>query len=53
MVLTGQGAAIDTTSASGKLIFGVFAALAEFERALIFELTTAAPEAATVGAPTR
>lgn len=31
-VLTGQGAAIDTTTASGKLVFGIFAALAEFER---------------------
>lgn len=26
-VLTGQGAAIDTTTASGKLVFGIFAAL--------------------------
>lgn len=34
-VLTGQGAAIDTTTASGKLVFGIFAALAEFERELI------------------
>jgi DNA invertase Pin-like site-specific DNA recombinase len=34
-VLTGQGAAIDTTTPSGKLIFGIFAALAEFERELI------------------
>lgn len=31
-VLTGQGAEIDTTTASGKLIFGIFASLAEFER---------------------
>ena len=30
-VLTGQGAAIDTTTAAGKLVFGIFAALAEFE----------------------
>src|SRR5512135_2674798 len=29
-VLTGQGAAIDTTTAAGKLVFGIFAALAEF-----------------------
>ncbi len=29
-VLTGQGSAIDTTTASGKLVFGIFAALAEF-----------------------
>lgn len=31
-VLTGQGAAIDTTTAAGKLVFGIFAALAEFKR---------------------
>lgn len=40
-VLTGEGAAIDTTTASGKLVFGIFAALAEFERALISERTIA------------
>ena len=40
-VLTGQGAAIDTTTASGKLVFGIFAALAEFERELISERTLA------------
>ncbi|CAQ86504.1 MULTISPECIES: recombinase family protein [Photorhabdus] len=38
-VLTGQGAEIDTTTASGKLVFGIFAALAEFERELISERT--------------
>ena len=36
-VLTGRGAAIDITTASGKLVFGIFAALAEFERELISE----------------
>lgn len=36
-VLTGQGAAIDTTTPAGKLVFGIFAALAEFERELISE----------------
>ena len=36
-VLTGQGAAIDTTTAAGKLVFGIFAAPAEFERELISE----------------
>ncbi len=40
-VLTGQGAAIDTTTASGKLVFGIFAALVEFERELISERTLA------------
>lgn len=40
-MLTGQGAAIDTTTASGKLVFGIFAALAEFERELISERTKA------------
>lgn len=45
-VLTGQGANIDTTSASGKLVFGIFAALAEFERELIIERTKAGMAAA-------
>ena len=45
-VLTGHGASIDTTSASGKLVFGIFAALAEFERELIVERTRAGMEAA-------
>lgn len=40
-VLTGEGAAIDTTSAHGKLVFGIFAALTEFERELIRERTVA------------
>lgn len=40
-VLTGQGANIDTTTASGKLVFGIFAALAEFERELVRERTMA------------
>lgn len=40
-VLTGQGAAIDTTTPAGKLVFGIFAALSEYERALISERTTA------------
>lgn len=44
--LTGQGANIDTTTASGKLIFGIFAALAEFEGDLIRERTMAGIAAA-------
>jgi DNA invertase Pin-like site-specific DNA recombinase len=40
-VLTGHGASIDTTTPAGKLVFGIFAALAEFERALISERTKA------------
>jgi len=45
-VLTCQGAEIDTTTASGKLIFGIFASLAEFERELIRERTKAGLDAA-------
>ena len=45
-VLTGQGAAIDTTTAPGKLVFGILAALAEFERDLIRERTKAGLTAA-------
>ena len=40
-VLTGQGATIDTTKPAGKLVFGIFAALAEFERELMSERTKA------------
>ena len=40
-VLAGEGAAIDTTTANGRLVFGIFAALAEFERELIVERTKA------------
>lgn len=40
-VLTGHGAAIDTTTAAGKLVFGIFAALSEFEREMIKERTVA------------
>lgn len=45
-VLAGHGASIDTTTASGKLIFGIFASLAEFERELIRERTVAGLAAA-------
>uniref|UniRef100_UPI0040573460 recombinase family protein n=1 Tax=Acinetobacter baumannii TaxID=470 RepID=UPI0040573460 len=40
-VLTGKGAQIDTTTASGRMVFGIFATLAEFERDLIRERTMA------------
>jgi DNA invertase Pin-like site-specific DNA recombinase len=45
-VLTAQGSAIDTTRADGRLIFAVFAALAEFERGVISERTHAGLKAA-------
>ncbi len=40
-VLAGQGAQIDVTTPNGKMIFGIFATLAEFERELISERTKA------------
>ena len=45
-VLTGQGAMVDTTRPEGRFIFGIFAALAEFERELIRERTKAGMKAA-------
>lgn len=42
-VLTGE---IDTTSSTGRLVFGIFATLAEFERDLIHERTMAGLAAA-------
>jgi DNA invertase Pin-like site-specific DNA recombinase len=45
-VLTGKGANIDTTTSTGKLMFGFFASLAEFERDLIIERTKAGLESA-------
>jgi DNA invertase Pin-like site-specific DNA recombinase len=38
-VLTGHGASINTATPEGKLVFGIFAALSEFERELISERT--------------
>ena len=45
-VLTGQGTQIDTTTAAGRLSFGIFAALGEFESELIRERTVAGLQAA-------
>jgi DNA invertase Pin-like site-specific DNA recombinase len=45
-VLSGAGAQIDTTTPNGRLCFGIFAALAEFERELIAERTRAGLSAA-------
>ena len=45
-VLAGAGAQIDTTTANGRLAFGIFAAFSEFERELIAERTAAGLAAA-------
>ena len=45
-VLTGTGAQIDTTTPNGRLCFGLFATLAEYERELIVERTKAGLAAA-------
>ena len=45
-LLAGQGAQIDTTTAAGRLVFGIFAALAEFEREMIRERTMAGLQSA-------
>jgi DNA invertase Pin-like site-specific DNA recombinase len=45
-VLSGEGAQVDTTTPAGRMVFGIFAALAEFERDLIRERTLAGLAAA-------
>ena len=45
-VLAGAGVQIDTTTANGRLVFGIFAALAEFEAELVRERTRAGLAAA-------
>ena len=45
-VLTGKGANINTSTPAGKMFFGFFAVLAEFERDLIIERTKAGLESA-------
>ncbi len=45
-MLAGAGAQIDTTTANGRLAFGIFAAFSEFERELIAERTQAGLAAA-------
>ncbi|HAO39553.1 MAG TPA: resolvase, partial [Afipia sp.] len=40
-ILAGEGASIDTTTTNGRLVFAIFAGLAEFERELIVERTKA------------
>ena len=45
-VLAGAGAQIDTTTANGRLVFSIFAGLAEFEAELIRERTMAGLAAA-------
>ena len=45
-VLAGQAHRFDTTTVVGRLVFGIFAALADFERELIRERTLAGLKAA-------
>lgn len=45
-VLTGQGAMVDSMQPDGRMIYGIFAVLAEFERELIGERTKAGMQAA-------
>lgn len=52
-VLAGEGASIDTSTTNGRLVFGIFATLAEFGRALIVERTKAGLEAAKAAGRSR
>jgi Resolvase, N terminal domain len=45
-ILTGEGAAVDTTHPQGRMVFGILAVMAEFERELMRERTVAGIEAA-------
>jgi DNA invertase Pin-like site-specific DNA recombinase len=45
-VLTGEGAAVDTTQPQGRMVFGILAVMAEFERELMRERTVAGMAAA-------
>jgi DNA invertase Pin-like site-specific DNA recombinase len=45
-ILTGEGAAVDTTHPQGRMVFGILAVMAEFERELMSERTVAGMEAA-------
>src|SRR3546814_12911225 len=45
-VLTGKGAQIETTTPSGRMVFGIFDTLEEFERDMIRERTMAGLAAA-------
>jgi DNA invertase Pin-like site-specific DNA recombinase len=45
-ILTGEGAAVDTTRPQGRMIFGILAVMAEFEREMISERTVAGMQAA-------